>query len=378
MKLRTSRTSLPTRRSVCLSVALSLIVYYGIVFPQHYTADSMLDATIDDPVFGGLWELERHSVVDFQTEEIQQLTTQRKRHGLFLDMLNATVAMFNQLDLQVFLEGGALLGYFRNGEPIPWDIDVDVGVFGPECREKFPHPPDLLARMRLILPPPYHVEYFDYSCDGSIRCDRFAGIITDTRNGFKIDIFAYNNFRSDPSIKWHSWESEWIQRDDEWKSHRICPKSALFPLQYGEFSSGRVQGNIIPNNLRKFLHCDYGFVLEPFIYPYGLLLNCDISIISSILLLIGVATGLNDWCYVAVSIGCTFLLGGGFRLISLILSNFSRKFEIINLILITSLIIDFGPLLNQSVETIGEALSIPGYMVHDGRFCLFHKLCWNW
>jgi hypothetical protein len=75
-----------------------------------------------------------------------------------------------------FLEGGACLGYVRNGKPIAWDLDVDIGVYDPRIDFR------RLAR-RLPAKACYGVG------------ERVVELVVDT--DAQIEIFAYFDYHGD-------------------------------------------------------------------------------------------------------------------------------------------------------------------------------------
>ena len=363
-----------------------MVLYLGIIYPQHYSIQSMLAAPIDDQVFGGYYELDRHALLKYMNESSLTTFTQRDRLGLIVETLNATVDVLQKVDLQVFLDAGTLLGWYRHkGRPIAWDNDGDVGIIGEECRTKYPDREDLLEKMRANINPRYHVEHFECFEPLSKGHD-FTGIIVDLYTGFKIDVFAYNPV--DTSKDTFTWRQgkEWLQRDDAKGRHwRVTPKDAILPLQWGNFSG--VTGNIIPNDPKRALQWDFGLVIEPHIYPHRLNLGVAMSAISALgVLLLLVNSG--DYTFILTAIAASLILAGGFRIIALLVAvaciqqrpkvrNALGVFnEVLSYVVMVLLLLDLLPIAPQLFAHVMEALGIPGLTVNPDRYCfLYEVLC---
>lgn len=55
-------------------------------------------------------------------------------HKVLVDILNEVVTALNLHKIPYWLYAGTLLGAVRNGKMIPWDIDVDIGIFSNNAR----------------------------------------------------------------------------------------------------------------------------------------------------------------------------------------------------------------------------------------------------
>ena len=374
-------------RSTSSIVATAIVwlssIYFGLIDPQHYSVDSILKTTIDDGVFGGEWQTHRHVIKRYFSYDTWTETVQEQRLELTLQLLNVTIGTLNGVGLQAFLDAGTLLGYHRDKKPIPWDIDGDVGIFGEECMAKYPDQSVLLAKLRSEIPYPYHVENFN--CEYPPKDGRdFTGIITDTRNGFKIDIFTYNVVdTSADSIGWRR-KQQWLQRDDEKSRYnRISPRDSLLPLQWGNFSG--VVGYILPRDVETHLKWDFGAVLDAHLFPFRLNMEVSISVLAilGVLLLVCISQDLRFTLSCVVSV---FMLAGGLRVIALIVcvgfvQQRGRTMDATSLfkavlanVVLGLLILDLSPVYAQSWAMLMEMLGIPGYTVNPDRYCLFYKL----
>ncbi len=370
-------------RRISLAVIWTIAVYMGVSMPQYYSTESLLDASITSEVFGGMWQMERHLITRFGNESAYDSTSQRERHNLLVGTLNATINVLQKVGLDVFIDAGTLLGWYRHdGMPIPWDIDADVGIFGDICRERFPDQRKLLELLRAKIEPSYyHVEVFDCTYPPAPGTD-FTGIITDTRNGFKVDIFAYNEV--DTSGDTFSWRKgrEWLLRDDEEGRHfRVTPRESILPLKYGNFSG--VVGNIIPNDPETRLRWDFGIVLQPWIYPFRLDMEISMSVIS-FLGIMYILLSSQDICFTATVVIVSTIFAGGLRLcfvaLSVLLlyrgsSGMGSRYvnNAIALIVFISLVYDISPIFPQLYTHVMEILGMVGYRLNPDRYCVFHS-----
>lgn len=374
-----------------VAVFLWLFVYlWGVQNPQHYSEESIWNAPLSDPVFGGEYNTLRHvSDRHFNVTTGMKLL-QRERFDGILGSLNAAISALNHIGLQVFLDSGTLLGWYRHGGmPIPWDFDADVGVLGEDCRRKFPTRASIQKAVASVLPPPYVVPFFDCNTQPGNR-DGFAGMISDTRNGFKVDIFVYDPVdTSKDSFAWRKGR-KWLQRDfllDRLNPGRVTPFEAILPLQWGNFSG--VSGNIIPNDPQAVLQWDFGRVLDAPIFPFALNLKVCMSVFSvlgiTVLLLL---TAFERVLFSITCAGAVTLLAGGPRVLAMLINILflmraerqkisPRKQSIIEftrLATVASLLRDISILTPQVYATIMEALGVTGYVVNEGRWCFLYSL----
>jgi len=368
-----------------------MIVYLGVIQPQHYSIQSLLSAHLYDPAFGGMFELERHSLLKYMNETVLHEWTQHDRLAHTVAALNATVAVLSKVGLESFLDAGTLLGWYRHkGRPIAWDNDGDVAIFGEECRNMYPNQDELLAKLRAEIDPRYHVENF-YCYSPPKPGTDFTGVVVERETGFKIDVFSYNPV--DTSQDTFSWRKgkEWLQRDDCKDRHwEVTPKDAIVPLQWGNFSG--VVGNIIPNDPKTVLEWDFGAVLEPHIFPHRLNLAIAMSTISALgVLLLLVNAGDGDYTFVLSAVSASLILAGGFRIIALVIcvafiqdrrskggqknnSSIMIFNEVLSYIVILSLMYDLLPLAPQLFAHIMEAFGVPGFTVNPDRYCFLYEV----
>lgn len=356
-----------------------VILYFGIVSPPHYSEESLVEATIDDDVFGGLWQTHRHVSRRFFNDTLYGHIKQEERMRSIVGTLNATIQTMQALGLAVFLDSGTLIGWYRhNGTVIPWDVDGDVGTITEECLAKYPDQGALEKKIRKLLPPPYELEYWD--CNTRPDLDRhFIGYVSDSRNGFKVDIFGYSAV--DSSKDTYSWRKKghWLQRDlDRNGTHRVVPRDAILPLQWGNFSG--VTGDIIPNDPKRALQWDFGFILDPPIFPHGLALNIALSPATFIVLIILSTVSCFELGLLIKVFASLCLLGGGMRVISLILCVLSSRTRgsivtaALRGLLLIMLLSEFSPLAPQLFGETMEALGVPTFTVNPERYCLLYKV----
>ena len=114
----------------------ALIELYCIFQRNHRTAHKLLGAWTDVEK-----QKNNKAGIDAFVEDLQTITYPLAlgRHGFNpsfknLDLaqveseLHALMATLETLDVQPFLNSGTLLGYFRDGRPIPHDDDFDLGI----------------------------------------------------------------------------------------------------------------------------------------------------------------------------------------------------------------------------------------------------------
>lgn len=351
-------------------LGLLTLIYFGLMQPPHYSETSMWLAPLDDPAFGGAYETWRHVIHEHFDESRHMKLTQRERFGYIIGALNATVIALTKLGLEPFLDSGTLLGWYRHGgKPIPWDDDADVGLLGEDCRRKFPTRESIETALTAVLDPTYVVRFFN--CNTQPGQDPgFAGIITDSRNGFKVDVFIYDPV--DKIGKSHPWRDgrDWLQRDfdfDRFKPHRVTPKEAIVPLQWGNFSG--VTGNIIPNEPETVLKWDFSLILAPPVYPHRLAMDASLSPWSFLSLVCSMLFGSSESDILMVVLSLC-MLSGGFSIIAVTLFLLAnplkpgKVFEkLLRLVSICSLIGDLLFLAPHVFWNIMEFFRIPGFVL---------------
>lgn len=117
-----------------------------------------------------------------------------------LDMLRAFIGICNRLNIEYYLLGGTMLGAVRHHGFIPWDDDIDVGIFRDDY-ELF------ISKAQSYLPDYYFLQniYTDPECMinfTKIRDSRTTFIETSTKSkkmnhGVYIDIFPLDFYPDD-------------------------------------------------------------------------------------------------------------------------------------------------------------------------------------
>jgi hypothetical protein len=138
--------------------------------------------------------------------------------------------------VRYWLEGGSLLGAVRNGDIIPWDYDVDLGMYAD----------DLGKSMHLVnsAEAPYEAEdgfIWEKATEGD-----FYRIQYSSTNRLHVDIFPF--FSHNGTMTKKTW----------FKSHRQdmpFPEHFLKPISKMPFVGVEVS---VPNNAEKFLDMKFG------------------------------------------------------------------------------------------------------------------------
>jgi len=73
------------------------------------------------------------SEIDYNEYKIPESTK-----VLLLDMMDKIHKVFSDNKIKYFIEGGSLLGAVRHGGMIPWDDDIDLGVFDKDFEKIIP------------------------------------------------------------------------------------------------------------------------------------------------------------------------------------------------------------------------------------------------
>ncbi|KAF4712275.1 glucosyltransferase [Perkinsus olseni] len=225
-------------------------------------------APVDHVLFGGDEHLKAHT----SGHSLPSGLTQRDRLDSLTKTYAAMVRAFDEVGLDVFLESSCLIGYVRhNGNPIPWDMDIDIGLLQEDCRRVFPNGNDEMYRkVSALLGPRYSVEKM--GCDCGDRCEgddgRMVGHVADKRTGFGVDIFSYATVTAEELRPWQHDGRRWLQRIRD-RDDYTFPEEALLPLQNTTFAG--VDGVLIPNKPRLFSSYEYGSNLEIHPFPWGFL-----------------------------------------------------------------------------------------------------------
>lgn len=156
-------------------------------------------------------------------------------------------SILDKCDVRYWLEGGSLLGAVRNGDIIPWDYDVDLGIYREDI-EKCP-PLKKLSTVSKFIDSEEFV--WEKSNDGD-----FFHIQYSQSNHLHVDIFPF-------------YSKNGVMTKDTWfPTHRQdteFPERFLKPLTRIKFAGLEVSA---PNNVREFLVYKFGAgVIENPKYP---------------------------------------------------------------------------------------------------------------
>lgn len=148
--------------------------------------------------------------------------------------------------VRFWLEGGSLLGAIRNGDIIPWDYDVDIGIY----RD------DIVKSSHLLS---CHSEVFEdekgFVWETAAEGEFFRVQYSRT-NHLHVDIFPFY------SVNGTMTKNTWFKTH---RQDREFPESFLRPLETISFVGIQAP---IPNNARKFLEFKFGDgVIENPRYP---------------------------------------------------------------------------------------------------------------
>ncbi|EDV27981.1 uncharacterized protein TRIADDRAFT_14979, partial [Trichoplax adhaerens] len=157
--------------------------------------------------------------------------------------------ILNRFRIRYWLEGGSLLGAVRNGEIIPWDYDVDIGIHQDDIA-KF----DTLAALhtgRKLSVTDKQFYVWEKATEG-----KFFRVQFSQQNHMHVDLFPF-------------YEKNGFMTKDTWfKTHKQdmkFPTQFIKPLQKIWFLGMMVSA---PNNYTKFLELKFGEgVIEHPQYP---------------------------------------------------------------------------------------------------------------
>lgn len=154
-----------------------------------------------------------------------------------------------QFGIVYWLEGGSLLGAARHGDIIPWDYDVDIGMFLNETN-KAPFLKTVWSARKK------HIDQQGYVWERATEGD-FIRVQYSVTNHLHVDIFPF--FEKDGVMTKNTW----------FKSHRQdmeFPAHFLKPLERLMFVGVEA---MVPNHHRKFLELKFGEgVIEKPQYPF--------------------------------------------------------------------------------------------------------------
>ncbi|XP_041360709.1 fukutin-related protein-like [Gigantopelta aegis] len=154
--------------------------------------------------------------------------------------------ILDKCGVRYWLEGGSLLGAARQGDIIPWDYDVDVGIYQEDIEKC-----ENLKQMKTES----FVDDKDFVWEKAIEGD-FYRVQYSESNHLHIDLFPF--FSRNGTMTKHTWM----------KSHRQdteFPERFLKPLTKINFAGMNVSA---PNNVKEFLELKFGIgVIESPKYP---------------------------------------------------------------------------------------------------------------
>lgn len=157
--------------------------------------------------------------------------------------------LFDQYQVRYWLEGGSLLGAVRHGDIIPWDYDMDVGVFQ-EDLEKCPQ-----LREVATMPKGEGREIDGFLWENAREGDFFR-VQYSSSNHLHVDIFPFRKRKADIS---KGEDPEGIMTKNTWmESHRQdteFPAKYLQPLEKIPFVGMNVS---VPNHYVEFLEFKFG------------------------------------------------------------------------------------------------------------------------
>jgi len=144
--------------------------------------------------------------------------------------------IFESEHVRYWLEGGSLLGAARTGDIIPWDYDVDVGIYQD----------DISLSTHLS-----YIGRFGYFVEGGFVWEKategeFYRVVYSESNRLHVDIFPFHS------------QNGTMTKNTWFKSHRQdteFPESFLKPLEKISFVGVDVS---VPNNIRSFLEFKFG------------------------------------------------------------------------------------------------------------------------
>jgi lipopolysaccharide cholinephosphotransferase len=131
-------------------------------------------------------------------------------HSDLITILDNTLDNFTKAGIIPFITGGALLGSARNGDLIPWDDDIDLGIYHKQGEDK-----ELIKKIKNL-----YIDCDDISCTEMYTKKVFFGlkIYHHTLDVF-IDIFLFTDYHNEKVSFTHPrarkrWPSIWMMKDE--------------------------------------------------------------------------------------------------------------------------------------------------------------------
>lgn len=66
-------------------------------------------------------------------------------HKILLDMLPYITDLLDKIEVKYWLDWGTLVGAMRNGKMVPWDFDIDIGIFHDDAELLLSYEPTIRA-----------------------------------------------------------------------------------------------------------------------------------------------------------------------------------------------------------------------------------------
>lgn len=147
-------------------------------------------------------------------------------HYKLFNLFELLIKKLDENNIKYFLIGGGLIGYYRHNQGfIPWDDDIDIGIFE-EDRDKFHN---LVKEMIK--------EYSNLTLD----IDDIDKVLYGKKdeNPIQIDVFYYKYYESEGLYSFY------MDKLREWWPNEKVAKHELLPLQEVDFKLYLPDGNIM-------------------------------------------------------------------------------------------------------------------------------------
>ena len=136
--------------------------------------------------------------------------------------------------VRYWLEGGSLLGAARNGQIIPWDYDIDIGVYSQDLQKcpYFPQNDPIVDENGFI---------WEKALEGDFYRVHFS-----QTNRLHVDVFPF--YSRNGTMTKNTWFEDHIQ-DREFPQHFLQPLTRIRFIEWNAFA---------PNNVQEFLEYKFG------------------------------------------------------------------------------------------------------------------------
>lgn len=150
-------------------------------------------------------------------------------HNLLLDIMRRLDSLLKESNLPYFMVAGTLLGAVRYSNRMPWDDDIDIGIFDSELFETLPFDNSNLGIQKTY----FGYKIFDSTNNRSINLEDHFPFI---------DVFIFsarnNKYYYSSEEARHKWPKEYLEHDE------------LFPLSELEYSDLKLP---CPQKAKKYL-----------------------------------------------------------------------------------------------------------------------------